>query len=56
MTAQQYSGGTLHQQHLVDRANEFWLRGKEIPIDLMAEMAAEGLDVVALQEKHMEII
>lgn len=53
---QRYNGGTLHQQMLFDRANEFWLRGKEIPLDLMAEMAAEGLDVVALQEKYMEII
>lgn len=53
---QRFNGGTLHQQALFDRANEFWLRGKEIPLDLMAEMAAEGMDVVALQEKYMEII
>ena len=53
---QRYNGGTLHQQNLFDKAQEFWLRGKEIPLDLMAEMASEGMDVVALQEKYMEII
>ena len=56
MSEQHYNGGTMHQNVLFDRANEYWLRGKEIPLNLMAEMASEGMDVVALQEKYMEII
>jgi hypothetical protein len=56
MSNQHFNGGTLHQQNLFEKAMEFWNRGKELPLHLMAEMAAEGMDVVGLELKHMETI
>ena len=43
-----------HSEFLIARAQPYWLRGQSLPIDLFAEMQAEGLDVVALEGKYLQ--
>lgn len=45
---------TAAQERLLDQAKEYWDQGRQIPIDLFARLAAEGLDVEALQLQHLE--
>ncbi len=39
---------------LVYRAQHYWERGNQIPLDLFAEMQAEGLDVVSLERQYLK--
>lgn len=43
---------TLYQELLLERAKEFWEQGRDIPLTLAAQIAQEGLDLVALEIKH----
>ena len=45
---------TLYQLNLIDQAKEYWQRGDGLPLDLFANMAAEGMDVPALEARHRE--
>lgn len=40
---------TTYQHYLLDQAVDMWQRGHSIPTDHYAKMAAEGLDVPALE-------
>ena len=40
-------------EHLIARAMPYWQDGQSLPIDLFAEMQSEGLDVVALERRHL---
>lgn len=31
----------------------YWSKGESLPIDLFAQMQAQGLDVVTLEEQHL---
>ena len=39
---------------LIRRARKFWDHGKNIPMDLFAEMNSAGLDVQSLENKYMK--
>jgi hypothetical protein len=43
---------TMYQQNLLDEAVDMWERGYRIPLYLWSAMAAEGLDVLTLEDKH----
>lgn len=38
---------------LIARAMPYWEDGQSLPLDLFAEMQSEGLDVVALERRHL---
>lgn len=44
---------TRVQASLLRQAHEHWAIGEHVPLDLFAEMAREGLDVQALEAKHL---
>lgn len=39
---------------LLRQAREHWAIGEPVPLDLFAAMAAEGLDVPALEARYLE--
>lgn len=45
---------TTYQQNLLEEAIDMWGRGFDIPLDLYSKLAAEGLDVPALEAMHKE--
>lgn len=45
---------TKYQQDLLDQAVDMWERGHRIPLTLFADMARVGMDVEALEIKHMK--
>jgi hypothetical protein len=45
---------TMYQQNLLETAHEYWDRGAVIPLTLFSKLAAEGMDVVALEAKHQK--
>lgn len=45
---------TMYQESLIDQAMTYWERGESIPLNLFASLAAEGLDVEALEAKHIQ--
>lgn len=44
---------TYYQETLLEEAKDMWERGHKIPLTLFAEMAAAGLDVLALEDKYL---
>lgn len=45
---------TYYQESLIDQAMVYWEKGEPVPLNLFASMAAEGLDVEALEAKHIQ--
>lgn len=45
---------TYYQESLLDEAMTYWNRGESIPLNLFASLAAEGLDVEALEAKNIQ--
>ena len=45
---------TRVQASLLRQAHEHWDIGQHIPLDLFAAMAAEGLDVPALEARNIK--
>lgn len=43
---------TMYQTNLLEKAHEYWDQGKSLPLSLFAQLAAEGMDVEALEIKH----
>lgn len=41
-------------EYLLRQARPFWDRGEPLPIDLFARLLSAGLDVEALERKHMK--
>lgn len=44
----------MYQESLIEQAMTYWDRGESIPLHLFASMASEGLDVEALEAKHIQ--
>lgn len=44
---------TVHQERLLARALDYWTQGRRIPLDLFSLLVQEGMDVEALEAKHM---
>lgn len=44
---------SAHTERLIDRACGYWENGHVIPLDLFAQMNEAGLDVQALEDKHL---
>jgi hypothetical protein len=42
------------QDHLLRRAQAFWDRGQQLPLDLFYQLLGAGLDVEALEAQHMK--
>lgn len=42
-------------QHLLERAERYWKRGRPVPVDLGTRMIAAGLDVTALEGRSIEL-
>lgn len=45
---------TLVEASLLDQAREYWDIGEYVPLDLFAAMAAEGMDVAALEARFIQ--
>lgn len=43
-----------HVDFLIARAMPYWGAGRSLPLDLFMEMQSEGLDVVSLEEQHLQ--
>lgn len=43
-----------HPEFLLRQAEDYWNNGHHLPIDLFARMISAGLDVDALERKHMK--
>ena len=43
-----------YRDHLILRAHNIWRKGEPLPMTLVSEMLAEGLDVDALERKYKE--
>lgn len=55
MSKPRYVHDSLYQSQMFDTAYEYWSNGKQAPLDLMAAMANEGMDVAQLEAAYMEI-
>ena len=45
---------TRAQEVLLDEAKDMWERGYPVPYDVAVNMMTEGLDVGALEAKHLD--
>lgn len=45
---------TMVEASLLRQAHEYWDNGEYVPLDLFVAMAAEGLDVPALEARFIQ--
>lgn len=45
---------TLVEASLIRQAHEYWDIGEYVPLDLFSAMAAEGMDVPALEARFIQ--
>ena len=44
---------TLYTERLLEEAKDYWSIGMQLPIDLYARLAGEGMDVPRLEQLHL---
>lgn len=45
---------TMYQEKLLDEAKDYWSNGYQLPIDLYAQLATEGMDVPRLEQMYLK--